>query len=364
MRNIKPLSLVIMVLLVLLCGCRAIGPKVVHRDRYDYNIALASSNKQELLLNLVRLRYDQVPMFLHVGAISASTKFTRTGSLTSRAFFPQTGPTSGEGTAFAQLDYSENPIFNYLPYDDKQYTTQLLRMTSLKEVALLLQSSWSIAQVFRLVLQQAGTAVNAPSAARSTSSYPPQFRSFLSMTQVLAKMQRNNAIQLSYHMTKDKVEELVLQLSPNYTLSPQDRRILHQAGISIHQNRIVFSNTPGPHKAYVSTRSVLGMMNYLSKGVLIPPEDARAHLLTITRYPNGQVFDWQLVLGNMMTIRYSDKPPTCATVAIPYRGHWYYIDDRDGNSKKTLILLSNVVGLIASIGQDDQGPPISLTRLS
>lgn len=36
-------------------GCAHIGPKIVHHDRYDYNIAIANSNKQELLLNMVRL---------------------------------------------------------------------------------------------------------------------------------------------------------------------------------------------------------------------------------------------------------------------------------------------------------------------
>ena len=33
------------------------------------------------------------------------------------------------------------------------------------------------------------------------------------------------------------------------------------------------------------------------------------------------------------------KRPACAYIAVRYRDHWFYIDDRDHDSKATLLLM-------------------------
>src|SRR5690606_26443912 len=117
------------------------------------------------------------------------------------------------------------------------------------------------------------------------------------------------------------------------------------------------SNYPGPHKVYVVTRSLLGVLNYLSKGMDVPLEDAQRKVLTQTLYPNGTVFNWQLVLNGMMHIYYSNQPPVDALVAVPYRGRWYYIKDSDSDSKQTLILLANISGLVQELPTAGRAPP-------
>jgi hypothetical protein len=49
-------------------------------DRFDYNEALARSSKEQLLINLVRLRYDDVPVFLAVVPGSAGSGATVSGA--------------------------------------------------------------------------------------------------------------------------------------------------------------------------------------------------------------------------------------------------------------------------------------------
>src|SRR5665647_149820 len=54
---------------LLLTGCASIGPPTIARDRFDYDHAITMSWKRMMLLNLVKLRYGDTPMFLDVASI-------------------------------------------------------------------------------------------------------------------------------------------------------------------------------------------------------------------------------------------------------------------------------------------------------
>ena len=55
--------LLIAAALFLISGCAAQGAKRVPADRFDYNTAIAQSTREQILLNIVRSRYLEVPVF-------------------------------------------------------------------------------------------------------------------------------------------------------------------------------------------------------------------------------------------------------------------------------------------------------------
>src|SRR5215510_151494 len=54
-----------------IAGCAGIGPGTVPHDRIDYASAIGNSWKEQTLLNIVKLRYADMPIFLEVAQVIA-----------------------------------------------------------------------------------------------------------------------------------------------------------------------------------------------------------------------------------------------------------------------------------------------------
>jgi hypothetical protein len=59
------------VLTSLVAACTGIGPGTVPHDRIDYASAIGNSWKEQTLLNIVKLRYADMPIFLEVAQVIA-----------------------------------------------------------------------------------------------------------------------------------------------------------------------------------------------------------------------------------------------------------------------------------------------------
>jgi hypothetical protein len=60
-----------------LAGCAFIGPTVVQNGRNTYNEAVASSSRQQTLINIVRVHRNETPVFLEIPEIDASSQGCR-----------------------------------------------------------------------------------------------------------------------------------------------------------------------------------------------------------------------------------------------------------------------------------------------
>ena len=50
-------------------GCASMGPPTIARDRFDYVSAVSDSWKQQMLLNLLKVRYFDAPVFMDVASV-------------------------------------------------------------------------------------------------------------------------------------------------------------------------------------------------------------------------------------------------------------------------------------------------------
>jgi hypothetical protein len=59
-------------------ACSSVGPATVPRDRIDYGTAIGDSWKQQTLLNIVKLRYGDMPIFLEIAQVIAGYQIEST----------------------------------------------------------------------------------------------------------------------------------------------------------------------------------------------------------------------------------------------------------------------------------------------
>ena len=61
---------------LLFTACTSIGPDTIPRDRFDYASAITESWKEQMLRNIVQLRYGEPPVFMEVASIINQYEFS------------------------------------------------------------------------------------------------------------------------------------------------------------------------------------------------------------------------------------------------------------------------------------------------
>ena len=256
----------------------------------------------------------------------------------------------------AGITYKETPTISYSPLSGDQFLKQILSPVPLEAVLILTQSGWSVQRVVSVCVERANGLDNASNASGPTPTREPRFEQFAEMTEILRELQVADALELGAATCEPDADghmkeghDLVLQLKPG---APTDRvaRLKELLGVqgANDQLRLTndFLNRPKDGLA-VRTRSMMGILFYLSHNAEVPQPHQAAGLVTQTQSAEGEAFDWNEVTGGLFRVRSSTSRPANAFVAVPYRGAWFYIADNDLESKSTFMLLTQLFNLQA-----------------
>ena len=145
-----PSIYIICILSIILAGCQAsFGPRALERTHPAYNEAIVASINEQMLQNLVRIRYRDVPFFLEIGSVTASLSLgANAGVDASVAFGGSDSLSPGVG-----ISYADNPTISYTPLQGENLLKSLLSPLQLESILVLTQSGWSISRVFGLCLE-------------------------------------------------------------------------------------------------------------------------------------------------------------------------------------------------------------------
>jgi hypothetical protein len=352
--------------LVTTSGCFAgVGPEAIRIERPDYNRQIAGSADKELLLNLVRLRYNESPLFLELGAVV--TQYGYTASLSASGHF-ENGASAGN--AATGLGYSESPTVTYTPLAGEEFATRMLSPISLDAMMLFEQSGWSAERLFLVAVQRVNDVFNAPTAGGPTPDHVPEYQAFADLAERLQRLRLAGLFGVNWEMREH--EKQPPGRNPRFWLRrPSDPRSPLAADVAAV--RRVLDLKPGkddftltafpfqrrPTEVGVRCRSLLGVLYFLSTSVETPARDVEAGLVTVTKDDQGRPFDWSRVTSKVMTVHAQRESPQGAYLAVQHRGWWFYIADNDQSSKATFSLL-NVLFSLQSAGGKGRSPLLTL----
>jgi hypothetical protein len=340
-------------------GCATgLGPKALRSERPDYNQQIVRSADAEMLLNLVRLHYNESPLFLDLGAIVAQYGYG--------ASFNATGQINGTGPSDANvgtgLDYSERPTVTYTPLTGDEYAERLLAPIPLDAVMLFSHSGWSAERLLLVAVERVNDVFNAPTATGPLPERTPDYEAFADLADRLHRLQSAGLVVLNWerkeHETNQPERDSRLWVhQPADSESPlaADVAAVRRA-LDLEPGRDDFRLTAFPFgrqrdEVGMRCRSLLGVLYFLSASVEPPAPHVAAGLVTVTRHEDGQPFDWSKVTGKVMAIHSRQERPQNAYVAVQYRGWWFYIADDDRNSKATFSLLNILFSLQSATGK-------------
>jgi hypothetical protein len=352
----KALTLVVVAALV--AGCSNVGPGAIRNSRFDFNSAIIDTRNEQLLANLVRLRYRDPPYFLEVSSVSTSYSLSTAASASVGGIGDDA--TGGAGGA---IGYDQSPTITYLPLKGDEFVDRLLSPVPMYVIVLLTHSGWRVDRVFRCCVQRVNDLYNAPTASGPTPDFAPEYRGFLEMAELLEEMRQARAIELRYRRAVEGDPAIIAHKNPEgetFVLSLRfDRsragsekleRLKELLGLAPELEEFFLTANPTfqePSEIGILPRSLIGAMSYLSQAVEPPQKDVDAGRVTVTRHSDGAPFDWTELTGGLFRIRSSADPPDNAFVRIHYRGTWFYIDDSDLTSKASFNLLDQLFQLQA-----------------
>jgi hypothetical protein len=334
--------LVATALLVVLPGCSLTGPSTVTVGRPLYNLAVQRTNDEQLLLNLVRLRYRDTTFFLEVASVSTSFE------IESEASAGVNLPSGGRSAWNLGLGgrVMEVPTVTYTPLRGQDFVRQVMSPIELRTILLLYHSGWAVDRVFGLCVQRMNGVPNAPSASGPTPARAPVYEDYAKVMRVFRKLQRERALDLGW--VGEEGEQLTLWVSPDFRRSDEWLEAARILSLPPERNAFrieVALQQRDPTVIGVIPRSLASVFFYLSQGVEVPPEDEEAGRVTVTRTSADQPFAWSEMLGDLLRVRSSRDEPEDFAVRTRYRGSWFYIDDSDLSSKSTFALLTQLLQL-------------------
>ena len=160
--------------LLAVTGCHHIGPPTVAVDRFDYSTAIADSWKQQTLLNIVKLRYMDLPVFVDVASIvsgySMQTGVNVTGTLSSD------GAVQGDfASVGGQAIYTDRPTITYVPLTGEKFLRGLITPIDPKNVFFLLQSGYAADFILGMAIESLNGVRNRSTAGGVVRDADPDF---------------------------------------------------------------------------------------------------------------------------------------------------------------------------------------------
>lgn len=381
-------------LLGLAGGCTT-GPERIQATRTQYNVVLQQTANEQMLLNLVRLRYREPILFLEVNSLTSS--FSLSVNANASANLPKQAANSfglGAGAGLAEF-----PSVSYTPLQGEQYATRVLTEIDMNTLARLYHAGWNLELLMRLLTERIADLEN-KSGPVEAGGVPTPYGRFLDLAKTIRSLQERGSLAFlmlpgedvvlsdqvpaedvktgtiiagdkeGYRYVPGKSGKYELRKSgpPMLVMEMRCRDQAEAAHVAellgirtvgttteaslVQRVRLirytdVASEKPNPDlpQVPIRLRSMLDVLFYLAQAVEVPAGDVKRGVVKVSHDAAGNASDRRDYLKDVLSVSSGLLPPGSASVSVAYRDHWFYIGDADLASKDTFALLGIVFAI-------------------
>lgn len=381
----------------LISGCH-VGSKLYQTSFTQYNNAVRNTLDEQMLANLVRIRYYESPIFLQVSSLN--TSFVIGGNI---------GGSAGANGAYGASiggSYEERPTISFSMPESQAYYGRMLAPLSATQVTSLVLAGFDSELIFRTVVRGINGTKNLSSNFDNHGESESNTH-FKEVSSLIKKLISEGIIDMelggketswsspvsvnpqgelskvlllgaaSYAMSNDAEivnypdgswqthryeKHMALRFAPSSDTSVDAQRlrellalkkdrynfpIVEAEMVNAEKARGVLGQSPGaldPSINWVEIglrgRSMLEIMQVASKEVRVPDIDIQKGYSTNNKIQNSDNAD------NWFVVKSSEEKPSNSSISVEYRGHWFYIEDTDLHSRQTFAMLTAVYAVV------------------
>lgn len=331
-------------------GCARVPPSYVMKDRFDYGQAIGESWERQTLMNVVRIRYAHAPVFLDVSSVINSYNLGGSGSLGANV---GESPAPNLYTAGVSGFWSHSPTVMYEPLTGDKFTKNLLTPIPLASILDLMRAGWPAEMILPIAVRSVNSMTNQ---SRGMVAEPE----FMRLVDAWSRIQQSEAIDFRVEVGKDGDAVVLVIGREDAAAVRQDAETLRRLlGLEsgTKEAKVVVGQTPhNNQEVAMLTRSMLEIMVELGFGIEVPAEEIRERRVAA---PPLQAAGAAGEIAPLFVVHSGQSAPADSYVAVPYRGTWYWIDDRDLTSKRTFSFLL-ILFSMAETGRSSAAPLITI----
>ncbi len=352
MRDVNKIIRILMLALVVLVesGCASFGSTILVQERNNYLKAIARSREEQILLNVVKVRFAEAPYFLDVGQVvagynieaGASTKLSGIGESSKSGEFG----TSGK--------YVERPTITFSPVEGRQFVSRLLQPIEPSLVFYLLEAGWDPELVMKIMLESVGVHRNQSSIGWRQG---PADQGFEDIIAWLGQLAADGLMRVDWKILSPQLIAPELWISNKTEKEPgmQSDFSAVRRSLNLASGQEYFPIVYGPGVSAGSdfrlmTRSFLQILLEQSAGVEITDSQKQIGAMTSEAlyYPGAHI-----------RVRSGPDKPEDSYTSIQVGDYWYWIDRGDIRSKEIFNFLILIFNLMES-GEKPLAPMLTI----
>ncbi len=339
-----------------LTGCTHLGPKTVAVDRFDYSSAIGESWKQQILLNVVKMRYMDLPVFVDVASIvsgySMQTGVSVNGTLSSANAYQGDFLAAG-----GQAIYTDRPTITYVPLTGEKFLRGLITPIDPKNIFSMLQSGYAADFILALTVESLNGVRNRSAAGGIVREADPEFVRAL---ELIRDVQAAGAFGMRVEEDKLKGSEAVVFFRRDDVaadIAAKAAEVRQLLKLQAAGQKFVLTYSPvraGENELAVNSRSMLQILGAFSSYMEVP----EAHVKDHSAAPSFEKAASESRKDPVQIHSGKDKPAS-SYAAVQYRDYWFWVDVGDWRTKRAMSAIAFFFTL-AETGGNEKLPLITI----